>query len=44
VRLPSERTYLARQVGGSDVELSQELADDLALLAAQYGVATTIFK
>lgn len=44
VRLPGERTYLARQVGGSDVELSQELADDLALLAAQYGVATTIFK
>ncbi len=44
VRLPGERTNLARHAGGTDIELSQELIDDLALLAAQFGIATTIFK
>ena len=44
VRLPGERTNLARQAGGQDVELSEQLIDDLALLARQFGVATTIFK
>jgi LDH2 family malate/lactate/ureidoglycolate dehydrogenase len=44
VRLPGERTNIARRVGGSDIELSQELIDDLALLATQFGAATTIFK
>jgi LDH2 family malate/lactate/ureidoglycolate dehydrogenase len=44
VRLPGERTNVARQGGGQEVELSQESIDDLALLATQFGVATTIFK
>lgn len=44
VRLPGERTNLARYAGAADIELSQELIDDLALLATQVGVATTIFK
>ena len=44
VRLPGERTNLARRAGASDIELSQELIHDLALLATQFGVATTIFK
>jgi len=44
VRLPGERTNIARRAGGSDIELSQELIDDLALLATQFGAATTIFK
>jgi LDH2 family malate/lactate/ureidoglycolate dehydrogenase len=44
VRLPGERTNLARHAAGADVELSQELIDDLALLATQLGVATTMFE
>jgi LDH2 family malate/lactate/ureidoglycolate dehydrogenase len=44
VRLPGERTNLARHAGGSDIELSPELTDDLTLLAAQFGVPTTIFE
>lgn len=43
VRLPGERTNLARHAGDSGIELSEELIDDLTLLAAQFGVATTIF-
>jgi LDH2 family malate/lactate/ureidoglycolate dehydrogenase len=44
VRLPGERTNLARYAGGSDIELSQELIGDLALLATQFSVPTTIFE
>jgi uncharacterized oxidoreductase len=44
VRLPGERTYLARRTRPSDIELSRELIDDLALLATQFGVGTTMFK
>jgi uncharacterized oxidoreductase len=44
VRLPGERTNLARHAAGSDVELSQELIDDLTVLATQLGVAATIFE
>jgi LDH2 family malate/lactate/ureidoglycolate dehydrogenase len=44
VRVPGERTNRARRAGGSDIELSQELVDDLALLATQFDVATTIFE
>ncbi len=33
VRLPGERTNIARRAESSDIELSQELIDDLALLA-----------
>ena len=44
VRLPGERTNMARRDRGSDIELSQELIDDLVLLATQFGVATTMVK
>jgi hydroxycarboxylate dehydrogenase B len=44
VRLPGERTNVARRDRGSDIELSRELIDDLALLATQFGSATTMFK
>jgi hypothetical protein len=44
VRLPGERTNLARYAGGSDIELSQELIDDLVFLATQFGVSTAMFE
>jgi LDH2 family malate/lactate/ureidoglycolate dehydrogenase len=44
VRLPGERTNLARHARGSDIELSQELIDDLTFLATQFGVSTAMFE